>query len=199
MVESKDSGSQTLFFLSDIVLDMICCVNFFRAEAYAFGGCQLVILAFSGILQLKVGFSNTWKAVCTALRKGLPNNVVHLFLLHEKTFEAPLSLCFQFYAAFYVNEDLAAFVSLWVSMLFSIVGIANGIYIYNHLTPFDLDLLEEEEFKSQIPPASIGLPQPNHDMIQVPKLALPPPPGLGFTASRVKAGRKPGQYVSDTE
>ena len=84
-------------------------------------------------------------------------------------------------------------------MLFSIVGIANGIYIYNHLTPIDLDLLEEEEFKSQIPPASIGLPQPNHDMIQAPKLALPPPPDLGFTASKVKAGRKPGQYVSDTE
>ena len=57
------------FFLSDIVLDMICCVNFFRAEAYAFGGCQLVILAFSGILQLKVGFSSTWKAVCKSLRQ----------------------------------------------------------------------------------------------------------------------------------
>ena len=192
-------AAKLCFFLSDIVLDMVCCVNLFRAEAYAFGGCQLVILAFSGILQLKVGFSNTCKAIRKSLRKGLPNNVVHLFLLHEKTFEAPLSLCFQFYAAFYLNENVAAFVSLWVSMLFSIVGIANGIYIYNHLTPFDLDLLEEEEFKSQIPPASIGLPQPNHDMIQAPKLALPPPPGLGFTASKVKAGRKPGQYVSDTE
>ena len=133
-------GSLAGIILSDIVLDMICCVNFFRAEAYAFGGCQLVILAFSGILQLKVGFSNTWKAVCTSLRKGLPNNVVRLFLLHEVHVEGcieleaqrkPLSLCFHFYAAFYLNEDLAAFVSLWVSMLFSIVGIANGIYIYN--------------------------------------------------------------------
>ena len=200
--------AKLLFFCSDIVLDMICCVSFFRAEAYAFGGCQLVILAFSGILQLKVGFSNTWKAVCESLRKGLPNNVVHLLLLHEKTFEAPLSLCFQFYAAFYLNENVAAFVVLWVSMLFSIVGIANGIYIYNHLTPFDLDLLEEEEFKSQIPPATMGLPQPNvlgfttashQEMVAHPKQKLPPPPGLGFTASRVKAGRKPGQYVSDTE
>ena len=222
--------ARLLFFLSDIVLDMVCCVNFFRAEAYAFGGCQLVILAFSGILQLKVGFSSTWKAIRKSLCKGLPNNVVHLLLLHEKTFEAPLSLCFQFYAAFYLNENVAAFVVLWVSMLCSIVGIANGIYIYNHLTPFDLDLLEEEEFKSHIPPATMGLPQPNHDMIQVPKQQicvpkvalppppglgfttanhqemvahpkqnLPPPPGLGFTASRVKAGRKPGQYVSDTE
>ena len=137
--------ARLVFFLSDIVLDMICCINFFRAEAYAFGGCQLVILTFSGILQLKVGFGSTWKAIQNSLRKGLPNNVVHLLLLQEKTFEAPLSLCFQFYAAFYVNENLAAFVSLWVSMFFSIVGIANGIYIYNHLTPFDLDLLEEEE------------------------------------------------------
>ena len=222
--------AKLVFFLSDIVLDMICCINFFRAGAYAFGGCQLVILTFSGILQLKVGFSSTWKAIRNSLRKGLPNNVVHLLLLQEKTFEAPLSLCFQFYAAFYLNDDLRAFVILWVSVLLSIVGIANGIYIYNHLTPFDLDLLEEEEFKSQIPPATIGSPWPNHDMIQspkqeihVPKVALPPPPGLGFTAAnhqqmvahpkqklptppglgftayRVKEGRKPGQYVSDTE
>ena len=99
------------FFLFDIVLDMICCINFFRAEAYAFGGCQMVILIFSAILQLKVGFGNTWNAIRHSLRKGLPNNVVHLLLLQEKTFEAPLSLFFQFYAAFYVNENLAAFVS----------------------------------------------------------------------------------------
>ena len=78
------------------------------------------------------------------------------FCFKNKTFEAPLSLFFQFYAAFYVNENLAAFVSLWVSMLFSIVGIANGIYIYNHLTPFDLDLLEEEEL-SEMPPSTIGV------------------------------------------
>ena len=202
--------ARLLFFLSDIVLDMVCCVNFFRAEAYAFGGCQLVILAFSGILQLKVGFSNTWNAIRHSLRKGLPNNVVHLLLLQEKTFEAPLSLCFQFYAAFYVNDNLAAFVSLWVSMLFSIVGIANGIYIYNHLTPFDLDLMEEEEL--EMPPSTIGvsslsqgiqapvaLPPPPGLGMMPPKQTLPPPPGLGFTPSRVKKGRKPGQFVSDTE
>ena len=112
MVESKDSGSQTLFFFADILLDMVCCVNFFGAEAYAFGGCQLVVILFSGILQLKVGFGTTWKAIRKSLRKGLPNNVVHLLLLHEKTFEAPLSLFFQYYAAFYVNENLAAFASL---------------------------------------------------------------------------------------
>ena len=209
--------ARLLFFLSDIVLDMICCINFFRAEAYAFGGCQLVILTFSGILQLKVGFGSTWKAIQNSLRKGLPNNVVHLLLLQEKTFEAPLSLCFQFYAAFYVNENLAAFVSLWVSMFFSIVGIANGIYIYNHLTPFDLDLLEEEEL-SEMPPSTIGVSSPSqgiqapvalppppglgftpHQEMVRPKQTLPPPPGLGFTPSRVKEGRKPGQFVSDTE
>ena len=209
--------ARLLFFLSDIVLDMICCINFFRAEAYAFGGCQLVILTFSGILQLKVGFGSTWKAIQNSLRKGLPNNVVHILLLQEKTFEAPLSLFFQFYAAFYVNENLAAFVSLWVSMFFSIVGIANGIYIYNHLTPFDLDLLEEEEL-SEMPPSTIGVSSPSqgiqapvalppppglgftpHQEMVRPKQTLPPPPGLGFTPSRVKDGRKPGQFVSDTE
>ena len=199
--------ARLVFFFSDIVLDMICCINFFRAEAYAFGGCQLVILTFSGILQLKVGFSSTWKAIRNSLHKGLPNNVVHLLLLQEKTFEAPLSLCFQFYAAFYVNENLAAFVSLWVSMLFSIVGIANGILIYNHLTPFDLELMEEEEL-SKMPPSTIGvssltgiqapaLPSPpglgftpHQEML--PKQTLPSPPGLGFTPSRVKEGRKEG-------
>ena len=205
--------AKLLFFLSDIVLDMICCVNFFLAEAYAFGGCQLVVVLFSGILQLKVGFGTTWKAILKSLHKGLPNNVVHLLLLQEKTFEAPLSLFFQYYAAFYVNENLAAFASLWVSMFFSIVGIANGIYIYNHLTLFDLELMEEEEL-SEMPPSAIGVPSltgiqattlppppgitPHQEMR--PKQTLPPPPGLGFTpASRVKQGRKPGQYVSDTE
>ena len=200
------------FFFADILLDMVCAVNFFRAEAYAFGGCQLVILAFSGILQLKVGFCSIWKAIRNSLHKGLPNNVVHLLLLQEKTFEAPLSLFFQFYAAFYVNENLGAFVSLWVSMFFSIIGIANGIYIYNHLTPFDLELMEEEEL-SKMPPSTIGvsslagiqapaLPPPpglGFTPHQDPKQTLPPPPGLGFTPSRVKEGRKPGQFVSDTE
>ena len=193
-----------IFFAADILLDIICCVNFFRSEAYAFGGCQMLILLFSAILQLKVGFGNTWNAIRDSLRKGLPNNVVHLLLLQEKTFEAPLSLFFQFYAAFYVNENLAAFVSLWASMLCSIVGIANGIYIYNHLTPFDLDLLEEEEL-SEMPPSTIGVSSLSQG-IQAP-VALPPPPGLGFTRetglgfipSRVKQGRKPGQFVSDTE
>ena len=203
------------FFFADILLDMVCAVNFFRAEAYAFGGCQLVILTFSGVLQLKVGFRHTWKAILNSLHKGLPNNVVHLLLLQEKTFEAPLSLFFQFYAAFYVNENLGAFVSLWVSMFFSIIGIANGIYIYNHLTPFDLELMEEEEL-SKMPPSTIGvsslagiqapaLPPPPglgftpHQEMACPKQTLPPPPGLGFTPSRVKEGRKPGQFVSDTE
>ena len=199
------------FFLADILLDVVCCVNFFLAEAYAFGGCQLVIVLFSGILQLKVGFGTTWKAIRNSLRKGLPNNVVHLLLLQEKTFEAPLSLFFQYYAAFYVNENLAAFASLWVSMFFSIIGIANGIYIYNHLTLLDLELMEEEEL-SEMPPSAIGvfsltgiqapLPPPPgltpHQEMR-PKQTLPPPPGLGFTPSRVKQGRKPGQYVSDTE
>ena len=60
------------FFLADVLLDMVCCVNFFRGEAYAFGGCQLVIFFFSGILQLKVGFGTTWKAIRNSLRKGLP-------------------------------------------------------------------------------------------------------------------------------
>ena len=214
--------AKLLFFLSDIVLDMICCVNFFLAEAYAFGGCQLVVALFSGILQLKVGFGTTWKAILNSLHKGLPNNVVHLLLLQEKTFEAPLSLFFQYYAAFYVNENLAAFASLWVSMTFSIIGIANGIYAHNHLTLFDLELMEEEEL-SEMPPSAIGvssltgiqapasptgiqapaLPPPPgitpHQEMR-PKQTLPPPPGLGFTpASRVKQGRKPGQYVSDTE
>ena len=200
------------FFLVDILLDVVCCVNFFLAEAYAFGGCQLVVVLFSGILQLKVGFGTTWKAILNSLHKGLPNNVVHLLLLQEKTFEAPLSLFFQYYAAFYVNENLAAFASLWVSMFFSIIGIANGIYIYNHLTLLDLELMEEQEL-SEMPPSAIGvssltgiqapLPPPPgltpHQEMR-PKQTLPPPPGLGFTpASRVKQGRKPGQYVSDTE
>ena len=181
------------FFFADILLDIVCCANFFRAEAYAFGGCQLVILIFSGILQLKNGLGSTWKAIRNSLRKGLPNNVLHLLLLQEKSFEAPLSLFFQFYAAFYLNENLAAFVSLWVSMFFSIIGIANGIYVYNHLTPFDLELMEEEEL-SEMPPSTIGA-----SSLTGIQAALPPPPGLGFTPSRVKEGRKPGQYVSDTE
>ena len=62
--------AKLLFFLSDIVLDMICCVNFFLAEAYAFGGCQLVVVLFSGILQFKVGFGTTWKAILNSLQRA---------------------------------------------------------------------------------------------------------------------------------
>ena len=81
-----------------------------------------------------------------------------------------------------------------------------------HLTLFDIEMEEEE--LSQMPPSAIGVPSltgiqattlppppgitPHQEMR--PKQTLPPPPGLGFTpASRVKQGRKPGQYVSDTE
>ena len=199
MLESK-----LFFFAADIVLDAICCVNFFLAESYEFAACQLVIIIFSAVLQFRTtDIRTTWKAVQSSWQTGLANNALHVILLQEKTCEAPLSLFFQFFAAFYLNEEWWTFVSLWLSILFSILGIANGLYIRNHLTPFDLETLEEEEVcRPKTPPATVGLPSWPSDQtmqgiqgMQGPS-CLPPPPGL---PALPKEGRKPGQYASATE
>ena len=199
MLESK-----LLFFAADIVLDAICCMNFFLAESYEFAACQLVIIIFSAVLQFRTtDIRTTWKAVENSWQTGLANNALHVILLQEKTCEAPLSLFFQFFAAFYLNDEWWTFVSLWLSMLFSILGIANGLYIRNHLTPFDLETLEEEQVcRPKTPPATVGLPSWPSDQtmqgiqeMQGPS-CLPPPPGL---PALLKEGRKPGQYASATE
>ncbi len=94
-----------------------------------------------------------------------------------------------------------------LSILTSGVGIANGLYIANHLSftdVEDVDLNDQvmppdltNKFGAELPesqPSKIG-PQPM-TLPQPPGLqpmALPQPPGLG------KTHRKPGQFVSDTE
>ena len=199
MLESK-----LFFFAADIVLDAVCCVNFFLAESYEFAACQLVIIIFSAVLQFRTtDVRTTWKAIKNSWQTGLANNALHLILLQEKTCEAPLSLFFQFFAAFYLNDEWWTFLSLWISMLVSILGIANGLYVRNHLTPFELETLEEEEVcRPKTPPATVGAPLWPSDPtmqgiqgIQGPS-CLPPPPGL---PALPKEGRKPGQYASATE
>lgn len=199
MLESK-----LFFFAADIVLDAVCCVNFFLAESYEFAACQLVIIIFSAVLQFRTtDVRTTWKAIKNSWQTGLANNALHVILLQEKTCEAPLSLFFQFFAAFYLNEEWWTFLTLWFSMLVSILGIANGLYIRNHLTPFELETLEEEEVcRPKTPPATVGVPSWPSDPtmqgiqgIQAPS-CLPPPPSL---PTLPKEGRKPGQYASATE
>ena len=125
----------------------------------------------------------------------------------EKTFEAPLSLFFQYGSAFYGSRSFTTFGTLMLSILTSGVGIANGLYIANHLSftdVEDVDLNDQvmppdltNKFGAELPesqPSKIG-PQPM-TLPQPPGLqpmALPQPPGLG------KTHRKPGQFVSDTE
>ena len=189
MLESK-----LFFFAADIVLDAVCCVNFFLAESYEFAACQLVIIIFSAVLQFRTtDVRTTWKAIKNSWKTGLANNALHVILLQEKTCEAPLSLFFQFFAAFYLNDEWWTFLSLWISMLVSILGIANGLYIRNHLTPFELETLEEEEVcRPRTPPATVGVPSWPSDGPS----CLPPPPGL---PALPKEGRKPGQFASATE
>lgn len=189
MLESK-----LFFFAADIVLDAVCCVNFFLAESYEFAACQLVIIIFSAVLQFRTtDVRTTWKAIKKSWQTGLANNALHVILLQEKTCEAPLSLFFQFFAAFYLNDEWWTFLSLWFSMLVSILGISNGLYIRNHLTPFELETLEEEEVcRPKTPPATVGVPSWPSDGPN----CLPPPPGL---PALPKEGRKPGQYASATE
>lgn len=140
----------------------------------------------------------------------------------EKTFEAPLSLFFQYGSAFYGSRSFTTFGTLMVSILTSGIGIANGLYIANHLSFTDVEDvdLNDQVMPPHFPnklgaeppefqPSKIGhpvkhqpmtLPQPPGlqptTLPQPPGLqpmTLPRPPGLG------KKTRRPGQFVSDTE
>lgn len=64
---------------------------------------------------------------------------MHTVLVEEKTFEAPLSFFYQFGTAFYLSDNLMAFAIIMLSNLTSLIGIANGLYIANHLSFVDVE------------------------------------------------------------
>ena len=146
---------------------------------------------------------------------------MHALLVEEKTFEAPLSLFFQFGTAFYLSDNPRAFAILVCSILTSLGGIANGLYIANHLSfvdveEVDLDLCHSPQamnFKADLPQPESNSPQSGHPALHLQHLPpppglqptqLPPPPGLQPTQLPPPPGlqpnkRRPGQFVSDTE
>ena len=114
----------------------------------------------------------------------------------EKTFEAPLSLFFQYACAFYGSRSFTTFGTLMLSILTSGVGIANCLYMANHLSFTDVEDvdLNDQVMPPHFPnklgaeppefqPSRIGHPVQHQQMIlpQPPGLqpmALPQPPGL---------------------
>ena len=129
----------------------------------------------------------------------------------EKTFEAPLSLFFQYFSAFYGSRSFTTFGTLMLSILTSGIGIANGLYIANHLSFTDVEDvdLNDQVMPPEFQPSKIGHPV-HHQQMTLPQppglqpvtlpqppglqpVTLPQPPGLG------KKTRRPGQFVSDTE
>ena len=114
-------------------------------------------------------------------------NEVHAFLLQEKTFEAPLSLFFQFSTAFYLSDNPEAFAILLCSIFTSLGGITHGLYIANHLSfvdveEVDLDLCHSPQaviFNAGFPQPESNSPQNGHPAPQagLQPTQLPPPPG----------------------
>ena len=211
------------FLVIDVLLDAWSCFSFFRDGSWGFAVCQLLLLLISFFVELRsVGVKTFFFAIAESWKAGLPSNEVHTFAVGEKTFEAPLSLFFQYGSAFYGSRSFTTFGTLMVSILTSGIGIANGLYIANHLSftdVEDVDLNDQvmpphlpNKFGAEPPefqPTKIGHPVQNQQMTlpQLPGLqptALPQPPGLQpMTLPKPpglgKAPRRPGQFASDTE
>lgn len=195
---------QLVYFLSDIVMDVVCFVSFVQTSAWAFAAVQLVIFMASGFLQMRQTNCQSFrKIIAESFNVGLPCNTLQRMFLQEKTFEAPLSLFVQFFSAFYVANDEQAFLSLFGSMALSCWGISTGLFLSNHLAIVDLE--DEYDLKE----AEIGrmgpLPSPQvlGQSIQTPHQhrpfggnVYPPPPGLYPPGLYPK---KKGQFASDTE
>ena len=120
---------KVFFFFLDILLDLWCCLTYLLAENYGFAACQSTIIIISGIVQFwRVRGRDVRQALTRSWDVGLPTDTIFRLLIAEKAFEAPMSLCLQYFSAFHLTENLAAFISLEISMAISIVGIGEGIY-----------------------------------------------------------------------
>ena len=120
---------KVFFFFLDILLDLWCCLTYLLSENYGFAACQSTIIIISGIVQFwRVRGRDVRQALTRSWDVGLPTDTIFRLLIAEKAFEAPMSLCLQYFSAFHLTENLAAFISLEISMAISIVGIGEGIY-----------------------------------------------------------------------
>jgi len=170
---------QLVFFLLDIVMDVVCFVSFVQTSAWAFAAVQLVIFMASGFLQMRrTNCQSFRKIIAESFNVGLPCNTLQRMFLEEKTFEAPLSL----------------FVQLPES----------GLFLSNHLAIVDLE--DEDDLKEAEIGRMGPLPSPKvlGQSIQTPhqqhspfgRNVYPPPPGLYPPGLYPK---KKGQFASDTE
>ena len=101
----------------------------------------------------------------------------------------------RYFSALYLEGSL---LSLSLSMLSSIFGIANSFYISRHLAVQEYDDVDDEMMMKNGPAVCVvgageaRLPPP-------PGLKLPAPPGLNPIIPASSNGRKPGQFASATE
>jgi len=203
-----------LFFLVDISSDFFVLCNYFSAGTEIsdiFGCCQLGILLVGFLYQFWcTSFRKLFLATCESWNVGMPCNRLQKVLMKEKTIEAPLSLFLQYFSAFYLNGSL---LSLSLSMLSSIFGIANSFYISRHLAVQEYDDVDDETVMKNGPVVCVvgageaRLPPPpglsgadgKAKLPPPPGIKLPAPPGLNPILPAQSNGRKPGQFASATE
>ena len=193
-----------LLFFFDILLDFWCCLQFFSTENYGFAACQCGIIIFSGCVQLYIACGrNVFQEWKKSWKIGLPTDTLLTMLVAEKAFEAPLSLCLQYFSAFHLTTNLRTFVSLEISMVVSIAGIGEGIYTSRllaectgrNVVPLVPKLPPHPEFPrllTKLPSASkveIPAPLPPPPGLSPNPMVLPPPPGL--SPPRVNQGVLP--------
>ena len=106
--------------------------------------------------------------------------------IEEKTVEAPLSLFLQYYAAFFINDKATSFMTLWFSIMTSVLGISTGVYVSNHL-----QVLEELPEAAWKPEAVIAPPALEGVTIGVQPPVLPP----GLSNSKAYPTLPPGLAI----
>ena len=194
------------FFLLDISSDFLVLYRYFSAGtdiSVIFGCCQLAILLVGFLYQFWcTSFRKLFLATCESWNVGMPCNRLQKVLMREKTIEAPLSLFLQYFSALYLQGSL---LSLFLSMLSSIFGIANSFYISRHLAVQEYDDVDDETMMKNTPvvcvvgvgeaklPPPPGLPGPDGEA------KLPPPPGLPGPDGKAKLPPPPGLPGPDGE
>lgn len=116
----------------------------------------------------------------------------------------------RYFSALYLDGSL---LSLSLSMLSSIFGIANSFYISRHLAVQEYDDVDDETMIKNTPavcvvgagearlppPPGLSRPDGKAKLPPPPGIKLPAPPGLNPILPAASNGRKPGQFASATE
>eukprot|EP00434_Breviolum_minutum_P033309 symbB.v1.2.029472.t1/scaffold3231.1/size60621/3 len=117
-------------FAFDILMDCWCLWQYIGSMNYFFAACQGAIIVVSSMVQFfRFRGHSLFQELAASWTSGMPTDLIFRVLLVEKAVEAPLSLCLQYFSAHHLTQNLQAFVSLIISIMLSIYGIAEGRYL----------------------------------------------------------------------